>query len=208
MLGYRGSRIDIASTARPTIELKRHVGSGVLPANTRPPQSKLTAPVPAGPKPVLDDSGVLVRSKPAAAPQTNPNPNPALVKINARPARGDQEVGRQGFEAARAQDGVARIRSRTDREIMALARESHRADKQTLADAAKRGQNLRLNADSLLNHNMTTATRKVMAKRIDPKKARHFKSGIIGYVGEQPVFGSAKHGSASSSTATPGSLYR
>jgi len=43
VLGYRGSRIDVAPIARPTIELKSHVGSGALPATARPPRSKFAA---------------------------------------------------------------------------------------------------------------------------------------------------------------------
>lgn len=198
-LGYRGSRVDVDPISQPTIEIRSHVGSGVSPAITRPQQTKPAVPHPAGavphpagPKSGFDDSGMLVRPKPANEPQTKPNA--ALVKINARLARESQEVLRQSFAAARDLDGVKRIPSATDREIMSLARESHRADAQRLADSAKRGVKLPYTEDSFLNENMTLRTREVMSKRIGERAASELKSGHIGYVDGRSVYGSAKHG--------------
>jgi len=181
-------------SAPPTIPLNGHFASVAPLARTGAPQPKPTAPVPAGLKPGFDDSGVLVRSKSATAPQTNANTAQVKKKINARLARGAQEALRQEFEAARARDGIARLPSKTDREIMTLARESHWADKKMLAVLAKEGTKLAFSENNVLNYNLTTATLEVMAKRLPGRDVKHYKSDIIGYVGERPVYGSEKHG--------------
>ncbi len=160
-----------------TIELKIPFGSSVLSALQSPTQPKLTPPTPAGPKSAFDDSRVIAGSISATAPKTDPNA--ALVKK---------------FEAARAHDGVERLPSATDREIMTLARESLRADKKTLVDAAKQGLRLPFRADAFLNDHLTAHTKDVITRRYGAARARGVESGVIGFIGGRRVYGSAKHG--------------